>query len=180
MCLFNSEVLKQKVHDALAVLEDDDGGDEQVDSVVVAEQERAKGEVQGKFFRGSPGRERLAQLRPPGLTKPLAAFLAGPSTDPPLPTTLAALAALPCSRILPLLPLVSSRLSLPGAGDFASTDAFMDSLEGKAVSEVKQKLGERLFKVVKECARERGVKGAVSRSFCVPRHPQRTSHLLRN
>lgn len=30
------------------------------------------------------------------------------------------------------------------------------------MSEVKQRLGEKVFRVVKECARERGVKGAVS------------------
>lgn len=41
----------------------------------------------------------------------------------------------------------------------------MDSLAGKPVSEVKQRLGEKVFRVVKELARERGVKGAVSSAF---------------
>ncbi|BGP55152.1 hypothetical protein JCM8202v2_002749 [Rhodotorula sphaerocarpa] len=36
----------------------------------------------------------------------------------------------------------------------------MNSLEGKPPSVVKQKLGEQLFKVVKEVAKDLGVKGA--------------------
>ena len=37
----------------------------------------------------------------------------------------------------------------------------MGTLEGRSASEVKQKLGERLFKVVKAIGREEGLKGAV-------------------
>lgn len=37
----------------------------------------------------------------------------------------------------------------------------MGTLEGKSASEVKQKLGERLFKVVKTIGKEEGLKGAV-------------------
>jgi hypothetical protein len=41
----------------------------------------------------------------------------------------------------------------------------MGTLEGKPASEVKQKLGERLFRVVKAIGREEGLKGAVR---CLP------------
>ncbi|KAJ8294861.1 Pre-mRNA-splicing factor cwf23 [Rhodotorula toruloides] len=82
-----------------------------------------------------------------------------PTAPPTQPMSLSTLAALPCSQILPLLPSLSPPL-LPSPSDTAPTTTFMDSLSGKPVSEVKQRLGEKVFRVVKECARERGVKGA--------------------
>ncbi|BGP47659.1 hypothetical protein JCM10450v2_003524 [Rhodotorula kratochvilovae] len=77
------------------------------------------------------------------------------------PTSLAALAALPAASIIPLLSSLSSSLALsaPSQADLDATLAFVDSLEGKPASEAKQKLGERLFKVVKRLAGERGLKG---------------------
>ncbi|BGP31618.1 hypothetical protein JCM10296v2_003390 [Rhodotorula toruloides] len=120
MCLFNSEVLRVKVGDALEILEDDEGD------------EGEKGEA------------------------PM------PTNDPATPPmTLPALALLPCSQILPLLPSLSHlSLPTPSPSSLSETHAFMDSLEGRGMSEVKQKLGEKVFRVVKECAMERGVKGA--------------------
>ncbi|BGO96461.1 hypothetical protein RTBOTA2_002797 [Rhodotorula toruloides] len=111
MCLFNSEVLRVKVADAMGILEDE------------------------------------------GEEAPT------PTNDSPAtaPATLPALALLPCSQILPLLPALSL---YPSPSDLSQTHAFMDSLAGKPVSEVKQRLGEKVFRVVKELARERGVKGA--------------------
>ncbi|BGP07590.1 hypothetical protein JCM10049v2_003428 [Rhodotorula toruloides] len=82
-----------------------------------------------------------------------------PTTATTEPMSLSTLAALPCSQILSLLPSLSPPL-LPSPLDTAPTTTFMDSLSGKPVSEVKQRLGEKVFRVVKECARERGVKGA--------------------
>ncbi|GAA6047071.1 hypothetical protein JCM3770_004182 [Rhodotorula araucariae] len=78
------------------------------------------------------------------------------------PTSLAALAVLPASSIIPLLPSLAPSLGISAAAqaDMDATLAFVDSLAGKPPSEVKQKLGERLFKVVKRLAGERGLKGA--------------------
>ncbi|BGP24206.1 hypothetical protein JCM10295v2_003114 [Rhodotorula toruloides] len=124
MCLFNSKVLRLKVGDALAILEEADGEERENE-----EMEAAK-----------------------------APILKNDST--PVPASLPALAALPCSQILPLLPSLALSLPTLSAADLAPTHAFMDSLDGKAVSEVKQRLGERVFRVVKDVARAKGVKGA--------------------
>ncbi|GAA5990938.1 hypothetical protein JCM10908_000088 [Rhodotorula pacifica] len=79
-----------------------------------------------------------------------------------LPDCLADLATWPSSQIRPLLPALAERFNLagPASATMSETHAFMESLKGKPASEVKQKLGERLFKVVKELAKEEGLKGA--------------------
>lgn len=85
------------------------------------------------------------------------------ATPAALPDRLFDLATWPSSRIVPLLPALIQRfdLAVPATGDVAETRTFMGTLEGKPASEVKQKLGERLFKVVKAIGREEGLKGAV-------------------
>ncbi|GEM07649.1 poly(A) binding protein Crp79 [Rhodotorula toruloides] len=96
MCLFNSKVLRLKVGDALAILEEADGEERENE-----EMEAAK-----------------------------APILKNDST--PVPASLPALAALPCSQILPLLPSLALSLPTLSAADLAPTHAFMDSLDGKA------------------------------------------------
>lgn len=81
--------------------------------------------------------------------------------------TLSSLAALPAAEIVRLANSPSSSgLPLPKADPevVKSTDAFIDSLQGKAAHDRKQKLGDQLFKKV----RSFGVKGA----------PKLTIHLL--
>ncbi|GAA5895141.1 hypothetical protein JCM8208_000123 [Rhodotorula glutinis] len=88
--------------------------------------------------------------------------------DVDLPSSLVELAALPATSILALL--ASFRLSSPfplpapppSDADLVDTLAFVDSLyaQGLEPAQVKQKLGERLFKVVKALASERKIKGA--------------------
>ncbi|GAA5901727.1 hypothetical protein JCM6882_006051 [Rhodosporidiobolus microsporus] len=131
LCLFNPSVLAQKVQDALAILGDDDDGEE----------------------------EKPASSSSTSATAFATPAAPSPSSAPaPSSSSLADLSSLHCSTLLPLL-----RTSPPPAGlvapapeKVADTDAFMDGLEGKPVSEVKQKLGERVFKAIKAG----GVKGA--------------------
>ncbi|GAA6025348.1 hypothetical protein JCM8202_002789 [Rhodotorula sphaerocarpa] len=128
LCLFNPEVLRAKVQDALAVIE--------------VEEDR--------------GLDQQAHPRYFGTTA------ASTIEAADLPDSLADLAQWPCVRILPALPAIAQRFSLvvPSPTDVAATRALMNSLEGKPPSVVKQKLGEQLFKVVKEVAKDLGVKGA--------------------
>ncbi|TKA51048.1 hypothetical protein B0A53_05843 [Rhodotorula sp. CCFEE 5036] len=84
------------------------------------------------------------------------------ATAATLPGRLVDLATWSSSRIVPLLPALIKRfdLAVPATGDVTETRTFMGTLEGKPASEVKQKLGERLFRVVKAIGREEGLKGA--------------------
>ncbi|GAA6039867.1 hypothetical protein JCM8097_006770 [Rhodosporidiobolus ruineniae] len=82
-----------------------------------------------------------------------------PTTVAPL--SLDDLAALPSSAVLSSLRSAPSSalpagVSAPNPAQERETTAFMDALEGKPVHEVKQKLGERVFKALKK----EGVKGA--------------------
>ncbi|GAA6013993.1 hypothetical protein JCM10207_000199 [Rhodosporidiobolus poonsookiae] len=114
------------------------------------------------------------------------AILSSPSSDPTstsAPTAAVAAAPAPSLSLASLAPLSAAAIlsalrsaaavpsSLPAElrpaptpAKEKDTDAFMDALEGKAVNEVKQKLGERVFKALKGA----GIKGA----------PRLTIHLL--
>ncbi|ORY92525.1 hypothetical protein BCR35DRAFT_297972 [Leucosporidium creatinivorum] len=132
MCLFNPEYLKQKVADALIILSSDD------------------------------------ETTAASTTSPAPAVSADPAPLPsststpahpaePLPASLPELAALPAATIISL----ESQLGPLGVGKVeeekrSEMDSFMDGLEGKPPHEVKQKLGERLFKAIKAT----GIKGA--------------------
>lgn len=122
------------------------------------------------------GFPRLTRATPAPLTASTLRFDAIASSgnakpaEQPLPTTLASLAALPAASIVALLPTLrasspSLGLSSPSEADLAEMHGFMDALEaqGLEASQVKQKLGERLFKVVKREASARGLKGGVRR-----------------
>lgn len=77
-----------------------------------------------------------------------------------VPSSIQLLAKLPASEIIRLLPAATPvlQLSTPGPEELESTRQFMEELEGLPVGQIKQKLGEKLFKVVKKA----GVKRAVS------------------
>jgi len=112
---------------------------------------------------------RLPRSAVPDSPTPPADAVIAPKPDVDQPSSLAALAALPATSVVALLP--SFRLSSPfplsapppSTADLADTAAFVDSLYAQELeaAQVKQKLGERLFKVVKRLASERGIKGAV-------------------
>ncbi|SCV74290.1 BQ2448_6722 [Microbotryum intermedium] len=96
---------------------------------------------------------------------PSAAPTGSPRPAMTIPSSLNALAQLPVANIISLLPYCSSlRVDVAPKATREETDTFMDSLEGRPVHEMKQKLGERVFKAIKAT----GVKGA----------PRYTIHLL--
>lgn len=141
LCLFNPEHLKLKIEDAKLVLSSSD--DEEEDA---RKQQRASLPTP----RSSP-----TPVVPPStpMKKPLSI---------PTPTSLSALGALPAKTILVLLrdstkPLEKAfGIERVEQDKENGTQEFMDGMEGKLAHEVKQKLGEKLFKVVKGT----GVKGA--------------------
>lgn len=130
MCLFNPEHLKTKIADALIILTPDSDSEEV-----------------------TPANSPAASLPTPASTPKAKKVVA-------VPATFAKLAQLPAADFVQLV--TSTSLSSLGVERVDATleedtDAFMDRLEGKPVAEVKQKLGDRVFKVVKSL----GVKGAV-------------------
>ncbi|KAM0749536.1 hypothetical protein T439DRAFT_52220 [Meredithblackwellia eburnea MCA 4105] len=143
MCLFNPSHLKLKVADALVILSPDSEGEDA--SAVV-----------NKSTTGT------------ATTPPASSSKSLPTPDPTpskpslvVPASLSALSSLPAKDIIALIHSDSTDLSSLDVRRVErtledETDLFMDKLEGKPVSEVKQKLGDRVFRVVKGF----GVKGA--------------------
>lgn len=149
LALFNPEYLRQKVDEAKDIIDiTDDSGED------------------------------LTPARPSEPTPAAATPTASATSEPAATTasngasdgkeyTLSSLAALPAVEIVRLASGGAIRgvdLRAPDASVVASTDAFIDSLQGKAAHDQKQKLGDQLFKKV----RSLGVKGA----------PKITIHLL--
>ncbi|GAA5963668.1 hypothetical protein JCM3765_003538 [Sporobolomyces pararoseus] len=128
MCLFNPEVLRQKVEDALLILEA--SKEEQEDQKQITGSTSVKGE---------------ASSSQPQILCPT-------SDSGDVPSSIEFLAKLPSSEIVPLLPRATLvlQLSKPTAEELESTEQFMDDLEGSPIGQIKQKLGEKLFKVIKK------------------------------
>ena len=134
MCLFNSQHLAAKVQDARTVLSAVESPLPSANSVYPTPRPTPESRFNSKF--------------------------GGVDTV----YTLTTLAALPASKIINLVhsdspPVVAAA---PDPEVVLETDRFIDSLEGKAEHERKQKLGEKLFKVVKAL----GFKNSVSQSLC--------------
>ncbi|KAJ9477815.1 putative Polyadenylate-binding protein, cytoplasmic and nuclear (putative) [Pseudozyma hubeiensis] len=147
MALFNSEYLKQKVDEAKDILDitDDSGEDLAAAPAPPVLQDAGNGKTSTSSASPPPAAENA----------------------PTQVHTLSTLAALPAVEIIRLANSSSnSGLPLPKADSetVKSTDAFIDSLQGKAAHDQKQKLGDQLFKKI----RTFGVKGA----------PKLTIHLL--
>ncbi|GAA5996093.1 hypothetical protein JCM5350_008292 [Sporobolomyces pararoseus] len=138
MCLFNPEVLRQKVQDALLILE------------AFKEEEE---EEQKKLPTESTSLDRAA-------SSSQTPVLPTTSNSAHIPSSIELLAKLPSSKIVPLLPEATLvlRLSKPCEEELESTKQFMDDLEGLPIGQIKQKLGEKLFKVIKKSGVKRAPK----------------------
>ncbi|KIJ38954.1 hypothetical protein M422DRAFT_175807 [Sphaerobolus stellatus SS14] len=176
LCLFNADVLKAKVKEAvdvLAVVEDDEDVVKPVKAVPAPATPASKATAKAAEYPQTPelssSRSVSAVASPssPGPQTPSIAVPAPnsptppPSTPGPTPHTLATLARLPALEIVRLansnggnatgLPLAKADPLI-----VQQTNAFIDGLAGKAVQQQKQLLGEKLFRVVKSF----GVKSA--------------------
>ena len=102
------------------------------------------------------------------------AIHASTSTTRSVPASIRTLAELPSSEIVPLLAAATPilRLSTPTEAELESTRLFMKELEGLPVGQIKQKLGEKLFKVIKKS----GVKRAVSKDRPFDFFPELVAH----
>ncbi|GAA5843235.1 hypothetical protein JCM3766R1_006632 [Sporobolomyces carnicolor] len=131
LCLFDPAILAQKVQDAVLVLE------------------AIRAEVDGK-----------EASRAPVPTTIETAIHTSTSTTRSVPASIRTLAELPSSEIVPLLAAATPilRLSTPTEAELESTRLFMEELEGLPVGQIKQKLGEKLFKVIKKSGVKRAPK----------------------
>ncbi|KAG6867065.1 hypothetical protein C0993_007110, partial [Termitomyces sp. T159_Od127] len=176
LCVFNEEVLRGKVRDAMRVLEaeaeegegdggegeggDGDGADARSTRSAPATPARAGADEPKTPELSSRGPSAAASPLPgtPGAGAATTAAATGTHTHT---HTLASLAQLPASEIVRLASAGSAggaglALPLPDAGVVRATDEFVDGLAGLSVPMRKQALGDRLFKVVKAF----GVRGA--------------------
>lgn len=154
LCLFNADVLRGKVHDAQSVIEASEGDE----TALVSKLENVSLE-QNQLPTPQPTPERRSQKGS-----------MGPSVSPALVseiTTAAGLAKLPAVKIIELAHSENPppAIAIPSTETSQEIDTFVDGLLTKSVNEQKQKLGERLFKRIKELG---VVKGA----------PKLTIHLL--
>ncbi|KAI5476682.1 polyadenylate-binding protein [Pseudohyphozyma bogoriensis] len=138
LCLFNPAHLQLKVQDALLVLSASDDDEEAT---------------------AAARRAAAATLPTPETSPKIVRKLTPPKSTLKVPSSLADLGKLPAVEIIELIN--EDLLGGVGVGmceeeKRVATDAFMETLEGKPVHEMKQKLGDRLFKAVKGM----GIKGA--------------------
>jgi polyadenylate-binding protein len=154
LCLFNVEILKIKMAEAREVLEA--AQDDHVDAVATPIMPSPSG-----FPAAAAEDQRRTPATTPAEAVKESARAAAAARE--TPHTLASLAKLPASEIVRLAStsaadLPSSPLARPDPAVAKDIDDFVDGLQGKPPHEQKQKLGERLFKVVKSF----GIKNSVS------------------
>lgn len=159
LCLFNGDVLRSKVSDAQGVLEASDADEVDI-SAKLQNVQLENGQLPTP--QSTPERRSAKSSREAAAAS---ATVPAQSSTPEVMTT-ATLAKMPALRLVELAssdtpsPLMAS----PPAEVVQEIDAFMDGLKSRPVNEQKQKLGERLFKKIKEL----GFKSA----------PKLTIHLL--
>ncbi|THH14406.1 hypothetical protein EW146_g5924 [Bondarzewia mesenterica] len=150
MCLFNVEVLRSKIADAKMVLDSEDGEDEPapvppmpsktVLDVPVTPQNKSKA-----VLEESPHTPDLSSRGPSAAASP------SPAT-PSSAYTVASLARLPAAEIIRLANSPSTTgLPMPKADPLVvkATDEFIDELLDHPIEIQKQKLGDKLFRVIK-------------------------------
>ncbi|KAE8230151.1 hypothetical protein CF326_g4857 [Tilletia indica] len=156
MCLFNNEMLRNKVEEAREILSMSDDEEEDGAPAVPAGGE-ASSVVPGAPATPADSTRALKNA-------PVSAAAAAPAETPATTTyTLSTLAALPALEIVRLASAPPSSansggLPLPKADGnvLRETDAFVDGLSGKPVHDQKQKVGDVLHKKIKAM----GFKGA--------------------
>ncbi|KAI0049238.1 hypothetical protein FA95DRAFT_1489682 [Auriscalpium vulgare] len=150
MCLFNVEVLRAKIADAKAVLDSDDAETpapakiplHSVPEVPVTPQSK---KTASTALEDTPRTPDLSSRGPSAAASP------SPAT-PSAAHTIASLARLPAVEIIRLANSPSSTgLPLPKADVLVTkaTDEFIDSLAHETTQIQKQKVGDKLFKIVK-------------------------------
>lgn len=170
MCLFNPEILRLKLVDAKAILEaddDDEGEPQQTPGATIAAPKPIPVPVTPKSknaakVEDSPQTPALSSRGASAAASPAPATPGGGSTH-----TIASLAKLPAAEIIRLANSSSATgLPLPKSDPLVvqATDEFFDSLLDQTVLVQKQKLGDKLYKVVK--------------SFGIKAAPKVTIHLL--
>ncbi|GJJ14849.1 hypothetical protein Clacol_009117 [Clathrus columnatus] len=156
LCLFNSEVLKSKVAEAMDVLSviEDEPAPVSTPSAPVTPQSKLSAAASAKLAQHtSPQTPDLSSSRGPSVVASPTPQTPGAKTeDNPAVYTLSSLAQLSAIDIIKLatspnptgLPIVK-----PDSIIVDQTDKFVDGLSGKPLTQQKQLLGEKLFRVVK-------------------------------
>ncbi|KAJ2923152.1 hypothetical protein H1R20_g13943, partial [Candolleomyces eurysporus] len=177
MCLFNPEILRAKLVDAKAILDSSDDDEEQQTPATTTAPKplevRAPVPVTPKSNKTSPAKVADSPSTPT-LSSRGASAAASPAPATPGggatisgTHTIASLAKLPAAEVIRLANLSSATsLPLPKSDPLVvqATDEFIDSLLDQTVLVQKQKLGDKLYKVVK--------------SFGIKQAPKVTIHLL--
>jgi polyadenylate-binding protein len=165
MCLFNAEILRQKIADAKMVLDSSDGEEDPASSATStiptpSTPQARKVSTMTNLSDESP--------KTPALSSRSPSAAASPAPVTPIATTttytIASLARLPAAEIVRLASSSSATgLPLPKADPLVvkSTDEFIDTLLDKPIQQQKQALGDKLWRVVKSF----GIKGAVRYLF---------------
>ncbi|KAG2008227.1 polyadenylate-binding protein [Coprinopsis cinerea AmutBmut pab1-1] len=178
MCLFNPEVLRVKLVDAKAILDSEEEEEEQQKQQQAAEPGKASSPVRASEGTNtavqspvtpktkainkvddSPTTPDLSSRGPSATASPLPGTPGGPVSSSTTTHTIASLAKLPAAEIVRLANLSSATgLPLPKADPLVvqATDEFIDGLMTQTLLVQKQKLGDKLYKVVKSF----GIKGS--------------------
>ncbi|KZS98505.1 hypothetical protein SISNIDRAFT_472397 [Sistotremastrum niveocremeum HHB9708] len=154
LCLFSTEVLKQKVAEAKEVVELVAAGDEGDDTTATAmptpiTPHAKKASISSVLSPHTPVEAADAPVSADVPSRP--ATTAGVTSSPTY--TLTSLARLPASEIIKIATSSPNTTGLPLPKSdptvVKETDEFIDSLKGQTSSQQKQAVGEKLFKFVK-------------------------------
>jgi polyadenylate-binding protein len=151
MCLFNTEILRAKLADAKVILESDD---EVTPAPAIAPPVTPKqNKTASRVPEESPRTPDLSSRGPSAAASPVPST---PGNHAHSAASLAKLSAAEIVRIATTTPAASLPFGKADTLVVKATDEFVDSLSGFSMQLQKQKLGDKLFKVIKAF----GIKGA--------------------
>lgn len=182
LCIFNAEILRVKLAEAKDVLDalDDDGETDIVAAVAAARISSSSSSSK------RDGAAEPTQLPTPSAT-PRSSWASGIGTSSaPLPRapsggwTVAELAKLTAVDVIRLASASDPppELAKPDAHVVAQQDAFFDNLLDRPANEQKQRLGERLFKILKGFSVPKAVRETMRRDGADIAQSQKTIELL--